>query len=144
MNLMFTDVSGWKPCDILTLQDNRKERNMLAIFPALAKINWAKAIPPAIAIAEAARKLYDTKKKHEKTTKAKPEKENALSEAIARIKTMEDGELEKAELISGIADQIGFLGNSLQTVNARIKLVLSISIMAILFCIAILIWIFIS
>ena len=109
---------------------------------ALTKINWKSVITTTIALSELARKIYDTLKKHAKSSKSqKKDKEISITEFSNKIQRLENNELEHAELISKMADQIEVLSKSFRVVGARLNFTLFISICAAILVLFTIIWI---
>ena len=111
------------------------------IYAAFTKIPWKQVIPATIAIAEIARKIYDTLKKHAKSSKSqKKDTKISITDLSNRIKTLENNEVEQAELISKMADQIEVLSNSFRVIGARLTITLFISIAAVVLVLGTILW----
>jgi len=109
---------------------------------ALQKIKWKSVLTTTIALSELARKIYDTIQKHAKSSQSqKKDKNISITELSDRIQRLENNELENAELISKMADQIEVLSKSIRVVGARLNLTLFISIFAAILVLFTIIWI---
>ncbi len=106
---------------------------MINLFAAARKIPWGPILKNAPLIADAVRKFYDTIKKHGKSTKPPPKQiENIVSSLNKRVESLENNEVEQAELTSKIADQMEIYSNNLRVISLRVNIVFLISIVAII------------
>lgn len=114
------------------------------LLTTVKKIPGKEIIEKGPAVVTAAQTIYHHLKGIKENRKSKIEKEDNILEIIAKIKSLEDREIVNAKLNSDMADHIKIIGDSLQIVNARSKMVLFISVVALIFSIGIIIWLFIS
>ncbi len=106
---------------------------MINLFAATRKIPWDTIIKNAPLIAEAVRKFYKTIKEHGNSPKPPPKQiENIVSSLNKRVESLENNEVEQAELTSNIADQMEIYFNNLRVISLRVNIVFLISIAAII------------
>lgn len=114
-------------------------------LPTIAKkIPWKEIVEKGPAVVMAAQAAYHTIIDIIKNRKSKIAKKDNILEIIAKVESLEDREAVNAKLNSDMANQIKILGDSLQIVDARFKMVLFISVVALIFSIGIIIWLFIG
>lgn len=112
----------------------------MSVVTILTKIPWGKIVQYGPVILDMADRLLDTVKKHFGGRVSPPPSGEAPIESLSnRVAQLESNEVEQAELVSKMADQLGSITTAMEVISKRVVLSLVLSSLALLVSIIIVI-----